>query len=275
MDYILNMISWSELFKFLNSSFTLGLIGTGLGAWAGATAAQNIAERNKLRAEFLTQIRDVNTAITLTFMICNSAISLKTHHTKKILDAYFKSRDELFVHEAKVKSKEIPPDTVFEFQADLLSITLPEVPIRALQEIVYGSLSVPQRALALVSSLATTISTINNVFNARNSLMSDFKKYSSEQRLEFPNRYFAKPLSDGQIYSEYLDTMLGIRALNDDLIFFSRLLQQDLNIYGNSVLSKFQSSFKDVTEVINDVQLRKDIPEGVIPSYKDYPDWIK
>lgn len=275
MDYIINLISWEAVFKFLNSPFTLGFIGTGLGAWAGATAAQNIAEKNKQRAEFQSQIREVNTAITLTFMICNSAISLKRNHTKRIADAYFKARSDLENHKAKVRSRETPPDTVFEFQADLLNITMPEVPINALQEIIYGNMSVPQRPLALVSSLASTISTINNVFNARNELISEFKNYTPEQRLEFPNRYFANPLNDGRVYSEYLDMITGMKELNDDLIFLSRLLQQDLNTYGNLVLAKFKLQFENVAEEINDIELRKDMPEGMVPSYVQYPDWVK
>ena len=70
-------MSLENLAAISNSAFTTSLVGALAGAYAGAYAAQKIAERSKERAEFQAQIRNTNAAITLSFMVCNAAISLK------------------------------------------------------------------------------------------------------------------------------------------------------------------------------------------------------
>ena len=77
MTYLPDFISWENLAAIFNSSFSTSLVGALAGAYAGAKAAQKITERSKERAEFQTQIRNTNAAITFSFMVCNAAISLK------------------------------------------------------------------------------------------------------------------------------------------------------------------------------------------------------
>ena len=88
-------MSWENLAAISNSAFTTSLVGALAGAYAGAYAAHKISERSKERADFQTQIRNTNAAITLSFMVFNAAISLKKQQTKGLCDTYFKKKAEL------------------------------------------------------------------------------------------------------------------------------------------------------------------------------------
>ncbi len=78
MTYLPEFLSWLNLAAFFNSAFATSLAG----AYAGAKAAQKIAERIKERSEIQIQIRNTNAAITIAFIICNAAISLKNNRPK-------------------------------------------------------------------------------------------------------------------------------------------------------------------------------------------------
>jgi len=92
---LLEFMSWQNLAAFVNSAFTTSLVGALAGAYAGAYGAQRISERSKERAEFQSQIRNSNTANTLSFMVCNSMIALKQQQIKVLCDTYFSKRAQL------------------------------------------------------------------------------------------------------------------------------------------------------------------------------------
>lgn len=71
---LLSMGGWvlDRIVEFVGSSFFGTLVAGGFGAYAGAGGAQLIVDRNKSREELLTQIKDVNSALMVTFSITNS-----------------------------------------------------------------------------------------------------------------------------------------------------------------------------------------------------------
>lgn len=275
MTYLPDFISWENLAAIFNSSFSTSLVGALAGAYAGAKAAQKITERSKERAEFQTQIRNTNAAITFSFMVCNAAISLKKQQTKGLCDTYFNKKVELEGFLQKRKTGEISHDIPFEFQADLRSLPFPAVPIDALRSLTYEKLSVSTRPLALVATLAGALSSLADTMANRNSLIASFKQLSPQARdAALPALYFGRPYGDGHISTEYLDTMTGLQNLIDDVIFFSYLLCQDLVTHGNKVLDKFQSQFKGIIEQINAIELSPEKTAGLIPPYEQYSEWL-
>lgn len=268
-------MSLEHLAAISNSAFTTSLGGALAGAYAGAYAAQKIAEHSKERAEFQTQIRNTNAAITLSFMVCNAGISLKKQQTKGLCDTYFKKRAELEGFLQKRKVGEISPDIPFEFQADLRSIPFPTVPIDALRSLVYEKLSVSARPLALVSTLTGTLSALADTIGNRNGLIASFKELSPQVReATLPALYFGRPYGEGHVSTEYLDTMTGLQNLTDDVIFFSYLLCKDLATHGNKVLDKFKSEFKGVVEQIHAIELSPEKTAGLMPPDEQYSEWL-
>lgn len=267
-------VSWENLAAISNSSFTTSLVGALAGAYAGAQAAQKITERSKERAEFQAQIRNTNAAITLSFMVCNAAISLKKQQTKSMCDIYFKKKAELEEFLQKRKAGETST-AIFEFQADLRSLPFPAVPIDALRSLVYEKLSVSGRPLALVATLGGALSSLAETIANRNGLIAGFKQMPPQAReAAMPALYFGRPYGEGHVSTEYLDTMTGLQNLTDDVIFFSHLLCEDLATHGNKVLGKFKSQFKGVIEQINAIELSPEKTAGLIPPAEQYSEWL-
>ena len=274
MTCLPDFISWENLAAISNSAFTTSLVGALAGAYAGAKAAQQIAERSKERAEFQVQIRNTNAAITLSFIVCNAAISLKRQQTKGLCDSYFNKKAELegFLQRRKAGDS---PDIPFGFQADLRSVPFPAVPIDALRSLVYEKLSVSARPLALVATLASALSSLADTIANRNGLIASFKQLSPQVReAALPALYFGRPYGEGHVSTEYLDTMTGLQNLTDDVIFFSHLLCKDLATYGNKVLDKFKSQFKGVPEQIHAIELSPEKTAGLMPPEEQYSEWL-
>ncbi len=275
MTCLSEFMSWENLAAISNSAFTTSLVGALAGAYAGAYAAQMIAERSKERAEFQTQIRNTNAAITLSFMVCNAAISLKRQQTKGLCDTYFKKKAELEGFLQKRKAGEISPDIPFQFQADFRSIPFAAVPIDALRSLIYEKLSVSARPLALVTTLAGALSSLADTTANRNGLIASFKELSPQDReAALPALYFGRPYGEGHVSTDYLDTMTGLQNLTDDVIFFSHQLCKDLATHGNKVLDKFKSQFKGVVEQIHATELSPEKTAGLMPPDEQYSEWL-
>lgn len=275
MTYLTEFISWEDLVTISNSSFTTSLVGALAGAYAGAKAAQQIAERSKERGEYQTQIRNTNAAITLSFMVCNTMISLKKQQTKPLCDTYFAKKVELEDFLRKRKARDISPDISFDFQADLLRFPFPAIPIDALRSIVYEKLSVSLRPLALVATLAGALSSLADMIANRNGLILSFKQLTPQAReVSLLALYFGRPYGEGNVSTEYFDTMTGLQNLTDDVIFFSHLLCKDLITHGNKVLDKYKARFKGAIEQINAIELLRDKTVGLIPTDEQYSDWL-
>jgi hypothetical protein len=275
MTYLPEFLSWENLATLSNSAFTTSLVGALAGAYAGAKAAQKIAERAKERSEYQVQIRNTNAAITLAFIICNAAISLKRQQTKDLCDMYFEKKAALEEFSRKRKFGEISRETLFEFQADLRSVPFPAVPIDALRSLVYEKLSVSGRPLALVATLAGVLSSLADLISNRNGLIASFKQISPQARETIlPALYFGLPYDGGHVSTEYFDTMMGLQSLTDDVIFFSHLLCKDLASHGNKVLEKYKSQFKGELEHIHAIELSSEKTAGLIPKNEQYSDWL-
>ena len=273
LAFLFEFTSWQNLAAITNSAFMTSLIGALAGAYAGAFGAQRISERSKERAEFQAQIRNSNTAITLSFMVCNSMIALKQQQTKVLCDTYFAKRAELAGFLEMRAGGEIPPEAPFDFTAELGSVPFPTVPIDALRSLVYEKLSVSRRPIALVAALTGALSSLAETIENRNGQISKFKNLTPENR-QLLALYFGLPYAGGHVSTEYPDAMEGLKNLTDDVIFFSHLLCKDLEAHGNEVLYKLRSRFKGVVDQIHPIELSPDRTAGLIPTLEQYSEWI-
>lgn len=266
-------MSWQNLAAIVNSAFMTSLVGALAGAYAGAYGAQRIAERSVKRAELQMQIRNCNTAITLSFMVCNSMIALKQQQTKVLCDTYFAKKAQLAGFLKMRAGGEIHPEVPFDFTAELGSVPFPTVPIDALRSLVYEKLPVSPRPIALVATLTGALSSLAETIENRNGLLSKFKNATPEHGnlLAF---YFGLPYAGGHVSTEYPDAMDALKNLTDDVIFFSHLLCKDLEAHGNQVLYKLRSNFKGVVDQIHAIELSPERTADLIPPAEQYSEWM-
>jgi 23S rRNA (adenine2030-N6)-methyltransferase len=71
------------------------------GAWAGATAAQRIAERSNKRTQLRSEIGNNNAGIILAFDICNAHLTAKSQHIAALKADFDRLRDDAREHFAR------------------------------------------------------------------------------------------------------------------------------------------------------------------------------
>jgi len=144
-------VALEYLGKFLNSDFTIGLMGALAGSYAGATAAQKVIERNKGREELLKELRTTNAAIMASATICNTILGTKSQITKPLYEKFVQDRAAFQTMLAQSRMGQNLGAIQFHFAADLQSFAAPIVPTETLKRLVFDGISAYGRILGLVS----------------------------------------------------------------------------------------------------------------------------
>jgi hypothetical protein len=269
LDSFCQLFTWSNLVALMNSNFTAALAG----AFAGAIAAQRIANRAKQRDTLLLEMRNTNAAIMVAASICDTGLKLKKQQVKPIYDRYIALRKE---HDAFKQrgSNGREPQGAFVVQADLTTVQMPEVPIDVLRTQIYEKISTTGRPLAVAAVLSSAVSTLAGVLRKRIELIERFRAIDEANPLRYA-LYLAEPYGDGHVSEEFSDTVKAMYWLTDDVIFFSELLQKDLKSHGELVLEQYKTVTKrEAKKVkISSVDWALAHNEGLMPSEEEYPRW--
>jgi hypothetical protein len=180
---------------FANSNFATSLIGSLTGAFAGAWAAQRIVERSKDRELLAKEIRQLNAATTLLSSVANTHITLKKQHVKRLRDEYEEEhRNVLGFLEAR-KAGRAPPQQTIDFKADMQTLTPPYTPVDQITRLVFDELPLPAGELFVAPLLLSSIRSLNESLEMRNTLINE-RKRSPPDPDTFPPLYFG--LQHGQ-----------------------------------------------------------------------------
>ncbi len=256
---------------FLNSQFALTLFGTLFAAFAGAFGAHTIIGRNKRREEWQRELRITNAAIMVSFEICNSFLSLKKQQVKDIGFQYNRVKNSLIEFQNAKRNSQIPPDTVFEFQADFRSMNPMTMSEEILVKQVFEQISAGARAYTLTNTLIRTIDSLNQSIVSRNELIDTWKKSPETLGNDLSRFYFGLPDPHGHVDHSFPDSIKAICSLTEDCIFFSQLLCADLADHGERVKKRLGKSAPKV----NRIDFSKALEEGLMPGPENYEDWTK
>lgn len=273
MSELSSCLTWENIKSFANSAFLTSLIGSLTGAFAGAVAAQRIAEKAKDKELLLTQLRNINAAIVTAFSICNTIISFKKQHVRDITTLFQNQKEQFIEHHRKVTSGEIVGE--LRMQVDLRNLEVPMAPVEILQTLVFERISVTGRPLAVVSTLHQTLESLVSAVAKRNSLIEQFKLVDPNSLPQFHAIYFGLPFGGGHLDLQYSDTVSAISRLTDDAIFFSELITNDLNEYGETVLTRYQKISQDKTQSVSTSDFSPARDTGLMPNTSEYQDWLK
>ena len=254
----------------LNSQFFSSLMGALFGALAGATAAHRIAQKSKEKENLLEQLRSTNSALMSSYMICNAYLLLKDQQVKDLYLTFSKKREEY----EKIISGEAKSPT-FEYQADFIRVVLPKIPLNILNEQVYRKLNLNGRPVAATAQIDNTIASLESVIDTRDFVIQSFRE-SPEMDAEMKaNLYFGFPLPGGATNTEYADALRGIATYVDDVIFFSKLLCDDLAEHGQKTRLRLQEKYGEEPPKVNKVDLSGAEDKGLIPDLEQYSEWIE
>lgn len=271
INFISQSFRWENIASFLNSNFTAALAG----AFAGALAAQKIGDRAKQREELLREIRNINAAISISFAITNTGLSLKKQYIKDIYDTFTAKKTELekILRQRAANPQEPPP--IFEFRADFRSLQMPLVPIDVLRTQVYEGISVTSRPLSLVATLSGVLADLEKTIQARNLFIERFRSLGPGGEAQLPSLYFGLPYGGGHVNTEHSDLIENLSRLTDDVIFFSELLIKDLMEHGAHILDQYKKLGKVKKEKISSVDFTEARQLGLMPDEENYLNWLR
>jgi hypothetical protein len=259
---------WHLAKYFFDNQLLIAIFGAAAGAFFGANAAQRIAERGKIRDELLREIRNTNAAIMVSFSICNSLLGLKKQHVKSLKESFDTQKSAFLIHAEKRERGE--QTDVFEYQANLRTLSLPPLPVDILQNQIFEKLSLMGRSLALATTLRQSVHGLSASLDARNNWIELSKTLDPEHEPLFV-RYFGVP-HRGRVNEEYSAFIEAIYSQTDEGIHFSEMLCNDLVEYGNTIVKKFEKRFgkKDVPAINKPVW---DKAVEMMPKREDFADW--
>jgi len=241
------------------------------GALGGAYGAQVISGKAKANDDLIKEIRNTNAAIALAYTICNSVLSLKSQHVKRMKEEYELQRQTcLAALSLNQQGIELP---VARFQADLQDLSFPYQPIDILQNLMFDSLSVRGRPLSLITTLAQTVESLKQVLDQRNQLAESYRKENLTPA-EFNIQFFGLPYNGGHINMRYPSCIDAIYSYTNDAAFFSYLLSKDLVKHGGRLRRRYKIKFGKGAPFIDKPDFSKAIANGLMPKVEDYTDWM-
>lgn len=241
------------------------------GAVGGAYGAQIITEQTKSKDDLVKEIRNTNAAIALTFSICNSLLSLKNQHTKRMKETYDIQRATC-LSQISLQQRGVSVPTS-RFDADLQQLSLPYQPIAVLQTQLFEKLSVRGRALNLITTLAQILETLHQFLEKRNELIKHYQtqNFSSD---EFNILFFGLPYNGGHVNNEYPSCIDSIYTSTDDGAFCAQLLCKDLVKHGRRLAQRYKIKFGKDAPQIDKPDFSKAEKNGLMPKPDNYSDWF-
>jgi len=261
---------WENIKGFANSSFTTSLAG----AFAGAIAAQRIAEKGKFREELAKEFQHTNAVISLATATACLALALKKQHVKALKNSYDDDLTNFEVHKDKVLRREVAANTPFEMTPNLLYLQEISPPTATIQDIVLSKLSTVGRTISAVTALTDAVRNLNGALSRRNDLLTSFKNKQFPNGADFHHMYLGLPYGETQKNEEYGGCIQAIFLYTNDIIFFSIKLCEDLQAHGETLKKRYKSRLRGSPPRISTVDFEKPRQDGLVPQDDEYVDWL-
>jgi hypothetical protein len=270
---------WPYASGFLNSNAFTAIAGSCAGAFAGAWAAQRIAARGKEKDEFLAEIRNTSAATIVALSICNSFLSIKKQHVKRLKDTFEKQKADYLDRVQKYRAGQLAPnDTAPPILFDLQTLVLPPfaLPLEALRHQLFEKISlVNRRPLMLAVSLSETVDGLNTSITNRNRLIASYQEagLSADDLLPL---YFGLPQGHDHVINQTYPALIdAIYRQTDDGVFYSMLLCEDLYAHNVELAARFKKRFgRAAPDTMDKPDFTTPASEGLIPNEADYADWL-
>jgi hypothetical protein len=260
---------WGNLKGFGNSAFVTSLAG----AFAGAYGAQKIALRSKIRDEVVKEIKETNSAIMLALTITNLGIALKRQHIQRMVKAYQAELKRADEHQERARNGKSDPETPFILSTDLTTLQIISPPIKYLEEIVLGKLSTAGRFVAAAMALSDAVTNLNEALQKRNDLIENYKMNRIPKGTNIQQLYLGWTYDGDSHNKDYGSTMSAIDLYLGDVIFFGKILYEELQQHGQKISTKNKKHLRGAPSTVMTVDFSEANDLGLIPDAEQYKDW--
>jgi hypothetical protein len=274
MDCIIEFIHSNYMVTI--GGFITAITGAFIGTFYGAKIAQNIAQDSKIREEKLTEIRDVNAALTLTFYVGNALLTFKSQHLQRFKTNYEDHRlIWLSILEARRNHTAEPQFPADMEPVDLSGISPINIPVESLQKLILEKISLQARPLAALLEIINTNMELNFIIEQRNKLIEHFKatQLHVPRQQDFEALLYGTPNEHGFEDGSYRDLVEGIFIYLDQGIFFSKLLCDDLMSHGQKLCKEYSEKYNDKQE-IDEVDFLTEKSKIFMPDPASFEGWL-
>lgn len=269
-------MDFNNIFCFLQnhtSEFIVASIGSAAGAYYGAKAAQKIIEGGKSREDLLNTINFTNIAITLSYNICNGLLSSKKQFIKPLHEDYEEEKKLLQNFNQNLASGNIPLSSQYQFTANLQTFPLPKLPFEALERVMFNNSGINSQLLTVFSTLNMSLDGLKQSVDKRNDLIENYKNRPVGTDLS-AHEYFGLQ-EGGKINQDYPTVVSAIKNQTDDVIFFSHLLCEQLNMLGKNLAEQFKKQHKKGCPKIVKIDWSQAEQNNLLPPNNTYSEWLK
>jgi hypothetical protein len=265
----------SGLFKTVSQFFPQYWLGTLASAAFGGFAGAWINNRIQNKRTVVEELNAVHAALVLCFSVSNRFILLKCQHVRPMRDRYVQARQEYDEFKERSRTHKGPPRLVYNFRADLQTITPVIAPIQVLERYVFEKISLRSRALAAAVDLVGAIDGLEKAIAHRNNLIAEVRKEGPVQADLLAERYFGLQNASGVTDERFKMNVEAIYNQTDDCIFFSRILADDLLTYGNRLRRKNAWKYRLGIPKLKGVDWSIAKGQGLLPSDEAYVSWLR
>jgi len=204
------------------------------------------------------------------YIICNSYLLLKDQQVRGLYNRFQGKRNEY----RQVISGELKGQ-YFEYEADMRRVILPKIPLDLLNEQVYQKMNLNGRPVSATAQIDNTIASLESAIETRDSVIQMIRRSPEMDQAIKANLYFGFPLTDGSLSTEYADALEGISTYVDDVIFFSKLLCEDLYEHGQKIRKRLKDQYREEPPEVNKVDLADAEEKGLMPDEEQYANWLR
>ncbi len=262
------------LYKTVSQFFPDYWFGTLASAAFGAFAGAWINNRIQTKKAVIEELNAVGAALVLCFSISNRFISLKRQYVRPMRERYLQARREYDDFRERARHHGGPPPLVYDFHADIQTLTPVVAPTDVLERYVFEKISIHSRALAAAVDLLGAIDGLEKSINYRNELIADIHKKSPHQVDSLAELYFGLRNANGVTDERFRVSIEAIYNQTDDCIFFSRILADDLLTYGNRLRRKNAWKYRLGVPKLKGADWAKAERDGLLPSNELYKSWL-
>lgn len=261
--------------SFLDSNFVTSLIGSLAGAAGGAFAAQHLGDKSKKTEELIKEIRSVNVAISLAAGICETYIHFKTQLLLPVLKNFNAEKarlSDLNKIRATEPHRRIPETHLV---CDLRSFHPFTPPTDSLMSLAQEKITPKPRATIMISRLKEVVDQHNHTISERNKIIGRMQADQNSDDEDRKNFYFGLPLRNGNLNTEYPDTLNALVELTDTLIFFSSQINDDLFKHGVELIKQYKNLGGEIPVKSTKIDFDNARKSGLIPSNEGFKDWFE
>lgn len=226
---------WATWVEFVNSNVFAVTAGAFFAAWAGAAGAQSIADRTRVRAEMVREIRATNGAVVLAASLADWAIALKSQH----LQGMWKAFDEMRIAFDETRQG---ARRGYQFKPDLMMLPVDPPATDELVQYLLKELTPSSRSLRLAFALSHAVQNLCSAIDARNSLIEEVRVARlADERLLIV--YLGVDDGQGHTDARYAGSLKAMVDQCDASIFFAVALAEDLGRRGTELRDDFLATF--------------------------------